>query len=57
MKKWYMSRTLWINIGAIVIIVCEYLLTQKIYSPEIHALVIAIVNIGLRMVTNQGVTK
>jgi len=57
MKKWYKSKTLWINVLAIAGMIAEYCLTQKIYSPETHALVLAVINLLLRLMTNQGVSK
>ena len=57
MKKWYRSKTLWINILAICVVVAEYSLAQQIYSPELHALTLAIVNIILRTITSQAVVK
>ncbi len=56
-KKYYKSKTLWVNVAAALVLVIEYCLTQKIIAPELHALIIALINIGLRLVTNQGVTK
>jgi len=57
MKKWYKSWTLIVNACAIVILVTEYLVTKQIVNPEIHALVVAIANIILRLKTNKAVTK
>ena len=57
MKKWLKSKTLWFNVLAIAGMVAEYLMTNQIYSPEIHAIVLAALNLGLRIVTNTGLTK
>ena len=57
MKKWWKSKTLWVNVLAVAGMVAEYLLTEQIIQPELHALTIAIVNFGLRIVTNTGLTK
>ena len=56
-KKWYTSKTLWVNSIAIALMVAEYLIANQIYSPELHALILAILNLLLRVVTNTGVTK
>lgn len=56
-KEFWKSKTLWINAGAIVIVVAEYLLTEQIIYPELHAVILAVVNLGLRIVTNTGLTK
>ena len=57
MKKWYTSKVLWVNVIAVAVVVAEYLIAQKIYSPELHALVLAVINIVLRFVTHSGLTK
>ena len=57
MKRWYKSKMLWVNALAIAIMIAEYLLTNQIYSPEIHAIVLAVINLGLRLITNTGIKK
>ncbi len=57
MKKWYMSKTLWVNALMIVGMVAEYFIAEKIYSPEVHAIVIAVINLGLRIVTKSGLMR
>lgn len=57
MKSWYASKTLWINVLAVAAMVVEYLVTQEIIMPEIHALVIAAINLGLRFLTKTAITK
>jgi len=56
-KKWYLSKTLWANVLAIVGMIAEYCLSHQIYSPETHAVALAVINLVLRWVTNQGITK
>ena len=56
-KKWWHSKTLWVNVLAILAMIAEYLLTNQIYSPELHAIVIALINFALRFVTNSNLTK
>ena len=56
-KRWFHSKTLWANAIVIALMVAEYLLAQKIYSPEIHAIALAILNMILRKLTTTGITK
>jgi len=56
-KKWFKSKTLWLNVTAILVMVAEYLVTNQIYSPELHAIVIAVLNFLIRFITNQGLEK
>lgn len=56
MKKWYRSKTLWLNIIGIVAIIlqCEY---GFIVSPELELAALGIINLILRKYTNEGLTK
>lgn len=56
MKKWIRSKTLWINIIAIVAIVlqAEY---GFIVTPELELAALGIVNLILRKYTNEGLEK
>ena len=56
-KKWLKSKTLWMNTLAILVMITEYLVTEQVYSPEIHAIAIAVLNMLMRKVTNTGLTK
>ena len=58
MKKWYTSKTLWTNIIAIIVIVLVNLGITDI-STEIAAAegsILGVINLVLRLVTNQGLT-
>lgn len=50
-KKWYKSKTLWINIIALIAILAQ---TQHgfIIHPEEQAALLTIINLALRMITN-----
>lgn len=54
-KLWYCSRVLWINIIAIITIIIQGVFGYVI-SPEIQVAVLAIVNVIMRAVTNQGLS-
>ena len=56
-KSFWKSKTLWLNVIAIAGMVAEYFIANQIYSPETHAIVLAVINFGLRLVTNTGLTK
>jgi hypothetical protein len=52
MKKWYLSKTLWVNIIAVVaIIVGEHNLT-----PDTQVAILGVVNLLLRLVTKEKIT-
>jgi hypothetical protein len=54
MKKWYRSKTLWINAIAITGIVLQSVTGQEIISTELQGIILGLINAGLRIVTNEG---
>jgi uncharacterized membrane protein len=59
MKRWYQSRTLWINIIAIVALALNHLYGIEMdaeLQSTLATTVLAIINIVLRVKTNQGLT-
>lgn len=55
-KKWYLSITLWANVAMVIAVVANHLLAEGLITPEIEAVVVALVNVVLRLKTNSGVT-
>jgi len=56
-KKWYFSKTLWLNILASAIAIVQALQGQPWINPEIQIFILAILNAILRLITNQAITK
>ena len=56
-KSWYLSKTLWLNVLAVLGVIAEYLITKQVYSPELHVMVLAVINIVLRAITKSGLVK
>lgn len=59
MKKWYTSRTLWINVIALTAMVVQIIGWPEL-AKEIVAIegsVLAIINLVLRIITNQGLER
>ncbi len=60
MKKWYHSKTLYTNIIGIAVIIVSGALAKPELAAEIVVAeggILAIVNLILRCITNQGLTK
>lgn len=55
-KKWYLSKTLWVNVVAVLGFVAQGLTGQQLASPEMQATALGIVNLVLRLVTKSNVT-
>lgn len=54
-KKWYMSKTVWINIVALAGLIAQTQ-TGFILTPEIQAMALTLVNLAVRAVTKQELT-
>ena len=60
MKKWYRSRILWTNLIGIVVILVSTVCANEEIAQEIlasEASILAIINLVLRILTNQGLEK
>jgi hypothetical protein len=55
-KKWYQSKTVWTNITAIVAALSAYFTGQADLSTTVTAVVLSIVNIGLRLISGEPIT-
>lgn len=54
-KKWYTSKTIWINIVALAGLILQTQ-TGFILTPEIQAMALTLVNLGVRAVTSKELT-
>ena len=52
-KAFYESKTFWVNVLGLIVVVLEYIGTINIVSPEIVASILAVLNLVLRL----GVTQ
>lgn len=54
MKKWYQSRTLWMNVVSIVVVLTTALADPSLISPQVAAgagVALSVANIVLRLIT------
>jgi hypothetical protein len=56
MKKWYLSKTLWVNVVALVAIIAQGVTGKDVLAPEVQGSILAIINLILRAVTKQQLT-
>ena len=60
-KAWWKSKTIWFNVLSAIAFVVGGLIAQDIFSDplatKIFAVVLILVNLGLRFVTDTGVGK
>jgi len=60
MKKWYHSKTLWTNVIGLVAIVVSVVIVREDIAQEIlaaEASLLAVINLLLRIITDQGLSK
>lgn len=54
-KTWYQSKTLWANMAALMGALGGAMQGDISWSEAIPVIVIAVVNMGLRLITNRGI--
>ena len=56
MKKWYQSKTLWLNILATAIAITQALQGQPWVNPEYQVFALAVLNAIVRLLTNTSIS-
>lgn len=54
-KSWVTSRTLWLNILAVIIVVVQTLQGQPWINPEYQIAILAVLNAFVRLLTNTAI--
>ncbi|MCK5016407.1 MAG: hypothetical protein KAS32_04970 [Candidatus Peribacteraceae bacterium] len=57
MKKWYLSKTVLLNILAAVAVIIQAITGNTWLDAEAQAAIVVVANLILRIFTNQGLTK
>ena len=57
MKKWYTSKTLWVNALVAVLAIAQALQGQAWFDPAIQIFIVAVANALLRFVTSTPIGK
>ena len=55
MKKWFESKTLWVNFIALVAVVLEGIYGKPIINAETQSVLIVIINMALRNLTKDEI--
>ena len=56
-KKWYLSKTLWLNIVGASIAIIQALQGVVWLDPTLQVSILAILNVVLRLITNTALAK
>ena len=57
MKKWYHSKTLWVNAIAAIALLVQAVVGYEAIDIEAQAAIIVVANLVLRIITHQGLSK
>ena len=55
-KAWYTSKTLWVNLIAVIAIAAQGISGHEVINAELQASILAAINMILRFVTKSQVT-
>ena len=56
-KPWYKSKTVLVNAGALALIGVQAMIGHAAIDPELQAALLSVVNVVLRLMTNQPVGR
>jgi len=56
MKKWYHSKTLWVNFVAAVAVLIQTVTGTQWLDAEAQAAIIIVINLILRIITHEGLS-
>ena len=56
-KKWYASKTLWINLIAVGAILAQYTTGNEVIDAEAQTLILALINLIVRIYTGKPLGK
>ena len=54
---WWKSKTLWVNVVGLAVVLVETLTQQQVITVQISAAVLGALNIVLRLLTDKPITK
>lgn len=57
MKKWWLSKTIWVNTIAAVAVILQAVTGKVILDAEVQAAILALINLMLRIITKSELTK
>ena len=55
-KKWYVSKTVWVNVVATIGIIAQAATGKIVISPEVQVAIISVINLALRAITKENIT-
>ena len=54
-KKWYASKTLWVNLIAIIAMIAQSVTGNQILDTDTQSALLALINIALRLITKTSI--
>ena len=56
MKKWYASKTIWTNAVMLIGVIILNTTGKNLLTPEVQVSIVTVINVILRVVTNEEIT-
>lgn len=57
MKKWWQSKTVWVNVVVLALAIVGVFLDYKVFDERILAIVAAVLNVVLRFITTDAIKR
>lgn len=54
-KKWYYSKTVWVNIISLIVVIINEKTKLNIITPEIEVYLLAFINLILRTISHENI--
>lgn len=55
-KKWYLSKTIYVNAIMLVGAMAQQIAGKDIITPELQVVILSVINLILRSITNENIT-
>lgn len=55
MKKWYESKTLWVNAIALIAAIAQVVAGKEVISAEMQVIILTVINTILRLITKHEI--
>jgi len=54
-KKWFLSKTVWVNVIALIGVMLQAIYNKEVIPVELQATIISVINLFLRTITKENI--
>jgi len=54
-KKWFLSKTVWVNVIALIGVMLQAIYNKEVIPVELQATIISVINLLLRTITKENI--